>query len=145
MRSELGSGRDHSFRLDTTSYKSRDLVYDEPGHRLVVYLEMSGLRTLDWVGCDRDFRRWTEPAGEDIPPEKTAEILRRLDAWAREQRLRIDIGPGIDRETFFAEQEKAGHRVERRPDGSVAVYPKPQGFWGRAIGVTRIYLKRWGM
>lgn len=46
--------------------------------------------------------------------------------WARtEKGLRIDIGPGIDMNAFFAEQEKKGFKVERRPDGTVVVsHPK---------------------
>jgi hypothetical protein len=135
---------DHSFRLESTSYKSRDLIYDEPGHRLVVYLEMSGVRRFDWVGCDTDFAKWTEPAGELISPRKRTEILGRLAEWAREQRLRIGISPPMDWDAYFAEQEKHGSRVERRPDGTVAVYP-PQGrsFWARLVGLTRAFLDQW--
>ena len=134
---------DHSFRMERTSYKSQDLVYEEPGHRVVVYLEMSGVRRFDWVGCDTSFEKWTEPAGVPIAPEKRAEILRRLDVWSRERRIRIDIGPPMDMEAFFAEQERAGHRVERRADGSVVVYPVRRSFWARLVGLTRIAFRTW--
>jgi hypothetical protein len=77
------------------------------------------------IGWDTEFHKWTEPAGEPIPAEKQTEILRRLAEWSRKQSLRIDIGPGIDMNTYFAEQEKKGFKVERRPDGTVVVsHPK---------------------
>jgi hypothetical protein len=118
---------EYSFRMERESYKSQNLIYEEPGHKLVVYLEMSGVKHFDWVGCDVEFREWTEPAGELIPADKQAEILGRLDRWSRhrEPRLRIDIGPPIDMNEFFLEQERRGFKVERRPDGTVAVsHPK---------------------
>ena len=135
----------YSLRMERTSYKSQDLIYEEPGHRLVVYLEMSGVRQFDWVGCNTELQKWTEPAGEPIPLDKQAEVLRRLSQWSRERRIRIDIGPPSDMETFFAEQERAGCRVERRADGTVAVHPPPyRGFWVRLVGLTRAALKSWG-
>ena len=141
MRSQV----DYSFRMERTSYKSQDLIYDEPGHRLVVYLEMSGVRQFDWVGCNVDLQKWTEPAGHPIPPDKQAEISRRLAEWSLGRKIRIDIGPPMDMEAYFAEQERAGCRVERRADGTVAVHPPPyRGGWARLVGLTKIALKSWG-
>ena len=140
------SSCDYSFRMEQTSFKSQDLIYEEPGRRLVVYLEMSGVRQFDWVGCDVEFQKWTAPAGEPIASDKRDEILARLAEWSREQRVRIDIGPPLDVEAYFAEQERAGCRVERRADGTVAVHPPPyRGWWARLVGLTKIALKSWGV
>jgi hypothetical protein len=137
-----GAPADYSFRMERTSYKSQDLVYEEPGHRLVVYLEMSGVRRFDWLACDTDFGRWTEPPGP-IPSEKQAEILRRLADWSRQRRLRIDVGPAMDLDAYFARLEKEGHRLERLADGSVLAHPSPrQGPWARLVALTKIALRR---
>lgn len=134
---------DYTFRLATTSYKSRDLIYDEPGHRLVVYLEMSGVPEFDWVGAETDLDRWTDPAGEPIPADKRAQITQRLADWAGEQRLRIDLGPAMNFEEHLAEEAQRGCRVERRPDGTIAVYPpERQSMWTRVVARARAYLQR---
>jgi hypothetical protein len=134
---------DHSIRMERTSYKSQDLVYEEVGYKLVVYLEMSGVRRFDWLAVDTAFERWTEPAGETIPEAKQAVILRRFDEWARGQGLCIDVGPGMDRETFLAAQEKQGWRLERLPDGAVLAHPPPRpGPWARLVALTKIAMRR---
>lgn len=123
------------FKIERTSWKSRNLIYQEDGRLLKVYLEMSGVRKLDWVGSDTSFQEWTIPAGERISREKQAEILDRLASWARAERLRIDIGPPVDMEACFSEYEKKGWSVERRPDGTTIVSPpaKPS-LLSRALG-----------
>ena len=122
----MSSDPEYSFRLVRTSYKSRDLVYEEPGRRLVIYLEMSGARRFDWVGVDESFEAWDVPAGEPIPPAKREQILGRLADWNRARGLRIGIGPAMSMEAIFAGHERDGWTVVRNPDGSTTVSP-PQG------------------
>jgi hypothetical protein len=88
-----GSPPTHSFQFLETSWKSRDLVYEEHGRRLVIYLEMSGVPRFDWLGSERAFERWTEPAGEPIDAAKRREIRDRVDSWARAHRWRLDFSP----------------------------------------------------
>ena len=141
----MSTDREYSFRMERTSYKSQDLIYEEPGHKLVVYLEMSGLRKVDWVGCETDFHQWTEPPHETIPAHTQAEILRRLATWTQAHRIRIKFGPAIDMKAYFAEQEKAGWTLERRGDGTILARPPAvRGLWARAVGVTKLWLKIWG-
>ena len=125
-----------SFRMEQTSYKSQDLIYEEPGFRLVIYLEMSGVRKFDWVGCDTDFDEWTEPAKISIPIEKRSQILERLQDWSRSNRTRIDIGPPMDMNAYFAELESQGCKVERRPDGTVLVVP-PKTILSRVLNMFK--------
>ena len=138
----MSNDAEFSFHMEPTSYKSQDLIYEEDNHKLVVYLEMSGVWKFDWVGCDTDFQKWTEPTGQMIPTEKQTQILSRLADWSRNRRLRIDIGPPMNMEEYFAEQEKAGHRVERRADGTVVVYPVRHNFWERLVGLTKLFFRR---
>lgn len=122
-----------SIRLERSdSFKSRRLVYEEPGFALSVYLEMSGVREFDWVGCDTEFSQWTSPANAPIQAEKQNQIRERIRDWSREKRLRIDFGPHMDMEAYFAEQQARGCTVERLPDGSTRVTPPPhQGLFSR--------------
>lgn len=123
---------DFSFQMERTSYKSYDLIYEEPGRRLVVYLEMSGVPKYDWVGVDTDFERWTEPEGEPIPEAKRREILERLSAWGKEQKIRIDIGPPLDWDAYWADYERRGWTVTHHPDGTTSVRgPEPRGWLQR--------------
>lgn len=84
------------FRLVETSWKSRDLVYEDSGRRLVVYLEMSGVSQFDWVGSDTELALWTEPPNEPIGEDERNEILRRLASWSLREGLRIGLGPPVD-------------------------------------------------
>ncbi len=128
----------YSFRLERTSWKSRDLVYEEPGRKLVIYLEMSGVKNFDWVGCDTEFQNWTIPGDEPIPEDKQKEILSRLFDWARNEGLRIDIGPPMDMEEHFEEYERKGWKVERRDDGTTLVSPpRRQSLLSRIIGMFK--------
>jgi hypothetical protein len=108
-----------SFRMERTSYKSQDLIYEELRHKLVIYLEMSGVEQFDWVGCDTEFQRWGEPHGEPISAEKRAEILSRLAAWSSRERVRIGIGPPMDMQKMFDDMRHSGWVVEKQPDGTV--------------------------
>jgi hypothetical protein len=118
----MSTPAEYSFHLDPTTWKSANLVYSEAGYQLAIELERSGLPELDWVGCESEMRSWTTPPGEPISEVKHREILGRLSTWAHQERLRISIGPCKDIETFFSEQEQAGWRVERRPDGTTVLH-----------------------
>lgn len=91
----------HTFRIERISWKDRQLVYDEPGFKLVVYLERSGVKEFNWVACDSDFEVWSEPAKTPIEEGKRREILDRLRAWAAQAKLRIGIGPGLTLDAYF--------------------------------------------
>ena len=111
-------------------------MYEEAGKRLVVYLELSGVRQFDWVGSDTSFEKWTVPKDEYIPETKRGEILDRLAEWGRANHLRIDIGPPITREEMYADYEKKGWTVQHNSDGSTMVTPpKRVGLWKRILKV----------
>lgn len=116
--------QDFSFRIESgESYKSRNLVYEEPDYRLVIYLEMSGVKQFDWVACNVEFLKWTIPKGVTISEEKRYEILSRLNEWCKKKKVRIDIGSPIDMNKMFSEYEKKGYKIEKLPDGSTEVIP----------------------
>jgi hypothetical protein len=119
----------YSFRMERTSYKSQHLIYEEPGHRLQVYLEMSGIRQFDWVGSDTELRQWTDPPGDPISEAKREQILDRLAEWGRLKKVRIDIGPPMDPADYFADLERSGYTMENRADGTTAWIPPPRPFW----------------
>ena len=81
----MNNDRNYSFRMERTSYKSQNLIYEELGFKLVIYLESSAIPQYDWLGCDLDFQKWSEPQGEIISEQKRQEILSRLSAWSAEQ------------------------------------------------------------
>jgi hypothetical protein len=115
---------DHSFQMRPHDYGGPgcEIFYEEPGYKLEISFDGSGVPQFDFGCDDAQFQKWTEPAGEPIPKEKQEEIIGRLRYWARKEKgLRLDIGPGIDMKAFFEEQEKMGFKVERRPDGTVVV------------------------
>jgi hypothetical protein len=122
-------------RQERTSWKSIDLIYEEPGHQLVVYLEMSGVPEFDWVGVDTAFQAWTAPADKLIPDGKRAEILERVADWSKQKRLRINFGPPIDLEAHLEELRQAGWSVERQEDGTVRATPPPQSLWRRLLNL----------
>ena len=139
----MSRSSEYFFRMEKTSYKTQDLTYEEPGYKLVIALEMTGGKQFDWVGADTNFLEWDVPAGEVIPLEKRREILCRLAEWSRCNRVRIDIGPPIDMQTYFSEQEHAGCKLERRPDGTTVVYPRPrQSLLAHLIGMISAFLKQ---
>jgi hypothetical protein len=114
-------------RMQRTSYKSQNLIYDEPGFELVVYLEMSGIKEFDWVGCDTSFLAWTAPANESIPDTKRAQIRSRLNDWASAQNIRLQFGPPMDMKAYFSELQAKGHSIEYQPDGTVLLTPRKRG------------------
>jgi hypothetical protein len=128
----------YTFRMEQTSYKSQDLIYEEPGHRLKVYLEMSGVRQYDWLGSDTDFGEWTEPAGEPISEARRNQILDRLAEWGRRNKVRIDISPPIDMAEYFADMERKGWTREHRPDGTQVFKPPPTPVW-RPIALGALF------
>ena len=121
----MNADTDFSFRMEPTSCRSQDLIYEEGNHKLVVHLEIACQWNFDWGGCDTAFQKWTEPAGEDIPAEKQAQILSRLADWSRKQRVRIDIGPPFNMDEFRAKL-KAGR----------------QGLLKRLAVMVRVFFKR---
>lgn len=138
----MSGSTEYSFRMEKTSYKTQNLIYEELGYKLVVDLEMSGVKQFDWVGIDTNFLKWNVPANEAILPEKRREILDRLAEWSRRNQVRIDIGPSIDMQAYFAEEERAGHRVEKRPDGTTVVYPCPRrSLLAHLIGTIKTFFK----
>jgi len=119
----------YSFRLQKTSYKTQDLIYEEPGYKLIIDLEISGVKQFDWVGSETDLLKWDIPTGKTILPEKCREILNRLTEWSQRHRARIGIGPSIEMQAYFSEGEQAGSRVERRSNGidsfiKSAIFPR---------------------
>jgi hypothetical protein len=104
-----------TFRIERTSWNSEDLNYDETEHRLIIYLERSGVSQFDWVGTDKDFEKWTVPDGEPISTSKRQEILDRLFDWGKEHKIRIDIGPSVSMEDMYADYQKKGldGRIQR--------------------------------
>lgn len=126
----------YSFRMERTTFKNQDLIYEAGGKKLVAGLELSGLEQFDWVGVDADFQKWTDPKGEAISDTDQAEVLRRLEDWARQQRLRINIGPQVDIEEMHRDYERRGFNVEHRDDGTVVVTaPNRRSLWSRITGV----------
>jgi hypothetical protein len=116
----------YSFRVERLSSRDQNLIYEEPGFKLVVSLETSGVRDFDLVGCDSSFETWTEPSGVAIEASRRQQLLDRVTAWGAQRKLRIGIGPCIDKETFFRQAEHDGYRLERREDGSVVMHPPPR-------------------
>ena len=100
------------------------LIYEEPGASITAELELSGVPAYDLVGCSGSFDQWTTPNGTLISASRRAEILGRLETWAREANVRIHIGPAITRETLFAALASDGHRVQHKADRTVVVTPK---------------------
>ena len=119
----MGDDLKYSFHLsDGVDYKSRYLNYEESGYKLSVYLEMAG-KGYDWGAVDAEFNQWTEPKGNPISDEKRKEILSRLTEWSAKEKIRIHIGPPIDKEKMFKDYENKGWKVERQSDGGTRVSP----------------------
>ncbi len=114
---------EYEFKLKRTSYKSADLTYEADGRTLVVYLEMSGTREFDWLGCDSGFERWSEPTREPIDATERAQILSRLQSWASKKNLKSDIGPGMNEEEYFQLMSKDGWTMHTRSDGATEWRP----------------------
>jgi hypothetical protein len=113
-----------AFSMERTSYKSQNPTYIEPGFKLVVYLEMSGIKDFDWVGCDTSFLEWTSPAKEHISEIKRAEIRTRLHEWSRAQGIRLQFGPPMNMQAYLADLQAKGHSIKHQPDGTILVTPK---------------------
>ncbi|BCM92791.1 hypothetical protein IAD21_04673 [Abditibacteriota bacterium] len=108
-------------RGDLNDYKGRVLSYEEPGFRLVTYLEMSGVNEFNWLGGDNDFSTWTEPRDVPIDARKHEELLVRLAQWCREHNTRISLAPGISMEEYFWREEREGKTIVHNDDGSVEI------------------------
>ncbi len=119
-----------SFRLERRSPRDRALIYEEPGHRLEMALEVSGARGADLVGDDT-LPPWTEPAGMPVGATKRDEILERLQTWAAQRRLRILLSPSQTLVEHFAEMKAKGWKEETQPDGSVHWRPPKRSSSGR--------------
>ncbi len=84
----------YTFRKGQEAYNGLELIYEELGHKLVLYLERSGVTKLDLIVGDTAFQKWTEPAGEEISADQRETIYQRLSDWSRQQLLRIGIESG---------------------------------------------------
>jgi hypothetical protein len=122
---------EYRIELIRTSPKTQDLIYYEGSRRLVVYLELAGFGKTDWVGADEDLSRWSAPAGVLVPADKKAEILSRIADWSKQNRIRLDIGPGLTRDEFLARQQADGWTLQTIADGSVLATPPHVGLWLR--------------
>ena len=127
-----------SFRMIRTSYKSQYLVYEEHGHKLVIYLEMSGVRKFDWVGCDTAFQKWSEPVDGEISTTQQEEIRQRLSDWSEQQKVRIGFGPALDINKLASDFESKGWMAER--DGKVIKLTSPKKI-GIAARIRAIFGK----
>jgi len=120
----------YSIHFERLGYKARDLVYEEPGRRAVIPLDMSGVPQFDWVGSSQALESWAVPPGELIPETERNAILMRINAWSAEQGLRIDIGPGLAADYFdrFVQQ---GYTWHTEPDGSRTLRSPDRRSWLR--------------
>ena len=115
---------DHTFTLSYRGdYKSKYLVYEEPGHKLEIYLERTVSKIYDYSGSPSSFRVWTEPRGEVIPSDKQSEILTDMMAWAADKKLSIDICEPNSIEDFEHDYIDRGWTVTRMPNGELCAYP----------------------
>jgi hypothetical protein len=114
----------YSFRMVRTSYKSQDLIYEEPGYKLVIYVEMSAGREFDWIGSNTSLKKWTEPKEEKISENQREEFLLRLAAWNEQQKFRIGFARPMDIGKMAGDLEKKGWKVEKRSTG-VTVFSSP--------------------
>jgi hypothetical protein len=124
------TGPQFSIHFERQGYKARDLVYEEPGRRAVIPLDLSGVPQFDWVGSSHALGSWVEPAGEPIPEIERAAILMRINDWSGEQGLRIDIGPGLGEE-FFDQFVQKGYTWHTEPDGSRTLRSPDRRSWLR--------------
>jgi hypothetical protein len=121
-----------------TSYKSQDLIYEEPGYKLVIYLEMSVKGKLDWIACDTTLEKWTEPREENITEVHLAKIIQRLSVWSEQQKVRIGFGSPLDLQKMGSDLEKKGWTIEKRDNGVTAFRPPAKrGFAAQVRSLLR--------
>jgi len=131
----MGEKQNFSFHIEAgEDYKSRRLIYEEPGYKLIIYIEMSGVGQFDWVACDTELLKWTLPEGVLIPEEKKLEILSRLNDWCKKKKIRIEIGPPLEMKKIFSTYEKKGYKVEKFTDGSTKIF-----FHQKSIGWESVF------
>jgi hypothetical protein len=118
----------YSFELLPTSARTRNLVYEAVGRRLVVELQLSGAGQFDWVGCEQDFLSWTEPVGETISTDQGALIRSRLKDWSLQKKLRIGIGPCPDRPGMVRKAIATGPRPLEGKIETAAAPPRKTAF-----------------
>ncbi|MEO7714575.1 MAG: hypothetical protein ABIY70_00095 [Capsulimonas sp.] len=106
-----------TFRMESTSWKSQDLIYEESGRRLSIYLELSGVPQFDWLASMSDFQTWTTPAGEAILADERQLILDRLASWNGERQIRLDISQPMSIEEMHADCERRKQSQKQRQDG----------------------------
>ena len=117
------SSSQFSLQMKTTSYKSQDLIYEEPGYRLVVYVEMCFAKGFDWTCGYGDFENWTFPEGEPISPEKQEEIIRRVEDWSRKEGEPVLISPIPPKEEVIAFYQSHGFEILHISEDSYVAYP----------------------
>lgn len=120
---------EYNFRMEYQRNNLRKLIYEEPGYRLDVILEMSGTPKFDWIGVTQSFETWDVPNGQPVSSEKRQQILDRLADWSRTQNLHIDIAEGMSMEEILAQDEREGWSVVHNPDSTTTVTPPKGNFW----------------
>jgi len=114
----------HSFTLKPTEdWKSRSLVYEEPGFKLEIYLEVSGSRRYDYVGPDTDLEYWTISEGQIISLEKRTEILYRLEQWSNTKKLRIHLSPPLTMDDIIQHHNGNGWTMDKEANGDLSFSP----------------------
>ncbi|MCW3059935.1 MAG: hypothetical protein JWQ02_1756 [Capsulimonas sp.] len=106
-----------TFRMESMSWKSQDLIYEESGRSLCIYLELSGVPQFDWLTSMSDFQTWTTPAGEAILADDRQQILDRLASWNGERQIRLDISVPMSAEEMHADCERRKQSQKQRKDG----------------------------
>ena len=124
----------YTFRLERTSYKSRDLVYESDGHKLVIYLEMSGVRAFDWIGNYSDLAKWNTPAGKQITSEERAELLKHLLEWSKRRNVCIAFEERSTGEKWTKEHKELGFATQLHKDGTAVIStPSRRGLIARLL------------
>jgi len=81
---------DYTIKLEGEG-KSRNLIYKENDHVLIIFLDMSGIEEFDWVGNGAEIKEWNVPSGDLINNDKREEILNRIIKWDSTNNTKIQI------------------------------------------------------
>ena len=131
---------DFSFRfLPSSDPKGRTVRYEEPGHTLELFFELTGFGLpYDWVGGTEAFDVWSTPSGSPIPHTQRALIRARFTAWSQAQGFKV----GFERPMTLAEHDSrliaAGYTKTIREDGSILWTPPARaGLFNWLMGLLR--------
>jgi len=89
-QSELLKGQGYLIRFDGADPRGQVVLYQEVGHRLMVYVEMSPSADTRWKADARSLRIWSDPVKEEIDPVKQAQIRSRIEGWS--ESLKVPVG-----------------------------------------------------